>query len=159
MGFGDERGDGGYRLSPTSDRRSLSQRVTSALGSDDWLIVHDGHHLVTAEDLDRLNAGSAVAPTPPCGCSCHTVPGTMHVAACCGLSGLVSGPTDLEPRLTSDRGLSDPYERELEPTGPEPRRELLQLDQDEGGNPIWGYVEVPEPTGSGGVMSNEWGQS
>jgi hypothetical protein len=24
-----------------------------------------------------------VASTPPCECSCHTMPGVMHVAACC----------------------------------------------------------------------------
>lgn len=31
---------------------TLSEQITDALGSDDWLILHDGHHLITADELD-----------------------------------------------------------------------------------------------------------
>lgn len=43
----------GFRLAarPVVDD-ALSARITATLGSDDWLIVHDGHHLLTADDLD-----------------------------------------------------------------------------------------------------------
>lgn len=32
--------------------KSLSAQITRALGTDDWLILHDGHHLITADELD-----------------------------------------------------------------------------------------------------------
>ena len=33
--------------------------------------------------LDMLEPGEPVASGPACDCSCHTMPGVMHVAACC----------------------------------------------------------------------------
>lgn len=42
-----------WPLTPlTSATEPLSERITRALGTDDWLILHDGHHLVTADELD-----------------------------------------------------------------------------------------------------------
>jgi hypothetical protein len=32
---------------------------------------------------DEPESADPVASTPPCECSCHTMPGVMHVAACC----------------------------------------------------------------------------
>ena len=31
---------------------SVSTSVTLLLGTDDWVIIRNGHHLVTAQDLD-----------------------------------------------------------------------------------------------------------
>ena len=40
-----------------SDERSISQRVTALLGTDDWVIVHQGGKgLVTDSDLDEMEA-------------------------------------------------------------------------------------------------------
>lgn len=33
---------------------SVSQQITRLLGTDDWAILHSGHQLVTAEDLDDM---------------------------------------------------------------------------------------------------------
>lgn len=37
---------------------SVSQQITRLLGTDDWVIVHSGHQLVTDEDLDAIEAAS-----------------------------------------------------------------------------------------------------
>lgn len=42
-----------WPLTPlTSATGPLSDQITRALGTDDWLILHDGHHLITADELD-----------------------------------------------------------------------------------------------------------
>ena len=42
-----------------SDDRCLSERITAALMTDDWVIVSQGHRgLFTDEDLDEIEAGS-----------------------------------------------------------------------------------------------------
>lgn len=71
---------------PTLRYVALSEQITKALGSDDWLIVHNGHDLVTAEDLDKKMGwvgghcrfrGRSHADCPgssfgrPCVCPCH----------------------------------------------------------------------------------------
>lgn len=35
---------------------TLSEQITAALGSEDWVIVWSGHHLVDAEELDHRSA-------------------------------------------------------------------------------------------------------
>lgn len=44
---------------------SLGMQITNLLGSDDWLILHDGHHMVTALELDDLEL-KVEAPTDYC---------------------------------------------------------------------------------------------
>lgn len=40
-----------------SDDKSVSQRLAELLGSDDWVVVLQGHKaLLTADDLDELEA-------------------------------------------------------------------------------------------------------
>lgn len=53
------------------------------------------------------------------------------------------GSTSINFRLTFDDEIAI---LEDEPQGQD--EELIQLDQDEAGNPIFGYVEVPESGGS-----------
>ncbi len=40
---------------------SVSQQITRLLGTDDWLILHSGHTIVTDEDLDQLELAADVA--------------------------------------------------------------------------------------------------
>jgi hypothetical protein len=48
---------------------------------------------ILAQGLRVLKPGDPVASLPTCGCSCHTEPGVMHVAACCpaGLTAQTDG--------------------------------------------------------------------
>ncbi len=47
----------GYRRHPEAEvTGSASQRVTEILGTDDWVLVHQGHRLVTDDDLDWMEA-------------------------------------------------------------------------------------------------------
>lgn len=41
-------------LEMISSPDSVSQQITRLLGTDDWAILHSGHQLVTAEDLDDI---------------------------------------------------------------------------------------------------------
>lgn len=41
---------------------SASERVTAILGTGDWVIVHEGHRLATAHELDALE-GATAAPS------------------------------------------------------------------------------------------------
>tara|TARA_B100000378_G_scaffold255538_1_gene232642 strand:+ start:199 stop:327 length:129 start_codon:yes stop_codon:yes gene_type:complete len=36
---------------------TLSEQITTALGSDDWLIVWNGQHLIDADELDARSEG------------------------------------------------------------------------------------------------------
>lgn len=45
---------------------TISQRISALINTDDWVLVHRGHELYDAEDLDRLEAGSIVRA--PCLC-------------------------------------------------------------------------------------------
>lgn len=51
----------------------LSDQITTALGSDDWLVLHNGHHLFTADELDAkmrqpIEPSDAQVIAPICDC-------------------------------------------------------------------------------------------
>lgn len=52
-----------------------------------------GRAVAVAQGLRVLKPADPVASLPICGCSCHTEPGVMHVAACCpaGLTAQTDG--------------------------------------------------------------------
>ena len=39
---------------------AVSQQITRLLGTDDWLILHSGHTLVLADELDALELADDV---------------------------------------------------------------------------------------------------
>lgn len=39
---------------------AVSQQITHILGTDDWVILHSGHVLITGEELDALELADDV---------------------------------------------------------------------------------------------------
>ena len=52
---------------------AISQRISTLIKTDDWVIVHRGFDRYDAEDLDRLEAGFAVRAS--CTCTDRINPG------------------------------------------------------------------------------------
>lgn len=59
---------------------SRAEEARSALS----LFGIEGNESILNKVLAPVPPAPPVAAQPICGCSCHTTPGTMHVAACCG---------------------------------------------------------------------------
>ena len=73
IGFGSS---GGW-----STINAASHAIESDIQNRSWEIEP---HMPDPEDAELVHgSGEPVASGPACDCSCHTMPGVMHVAACC----------------------------------------------------------------------------